>query len=261
MNTVTGVQQLRSLVREFMRFYRDQSRIRNWWRDPLLVTARIDERFNILPRIASEEHILPQNLLPEAKTLIVFFVPFVKELVEENITGPFPCRNWGLAYEATNELIGQICERIKSILAVQGYMCALTPATHNFDEVKLMAKWSHKHLAHLSGLGRIGMNAQLITPAGCAGRLGSLVTEADLGDAPLVTGDELCLHKRGEKCLECFDRCPIQALSEEGIDRRKCWERLKYNLQKTEQLAGLQDSTHVCGKCVVGLPCSFLDVI
>ncbi|HDM09080.1 MAG TPA: epoxyqueuosine reductase, partial [Desulfobacteraceae bacterium] len=132
MNTVTGVQQLRSLVREFMRSYRDQSRIRNWWRDPLLVTARIDERFNILPRIASEEHILPQNLLPEAKTLIVFFVPFVKELVEENITGPFPCRNWGLAYEATNELIGQICERIKSILAVQGYMCALTPATHNF---------------------------------------------------------------------------------------------------------------------------------
>ena len=257
MITVTGARELRNLIQKFVRSYGNQPGAKNWWRDPLLATARIDERFDVLPNIASDDHLLPTDLLPGARSLIVFFIPFTKELIEENTIGPFPCRNWGLAYEATNELIGLICERIKNVLAVQGYMSAITPATHNFDEIKLMAKWSHKHLAHLSGLGRIGMNAQLITPAGCAGRLGSLVTEADLGDAPLVTEDELCLHKRGEECLECFDRCPIQALGEEGIDRQKCWERLKYNLENTEQLVGLQDSTHVCGKCVVGLPCSY----
>ena len=258
MYAATGSQELTALVRQFVDSYRNDVDAINYWRDPIVVTATIDERFEILPRIASDEHLLPTDLLPTAKTLIVFFIPFDQRLVEKNIPGPFPCRDWGLAYEATNKLIGLICERIKNILAVQGYMSALTPATHNFDETKLMAKWSHKHLAHLSGLGRVGMNTQLITPAGCAGRLGSLVTEADLGDAPLVTEDELCLHKRGKQCLECFDRCPIQALSEKGIDRRKCWKRLNYNLEKTEQLAGLHDSTHVCGKCVVGLPCSYL---
>ncbi len=251
---------IRGVVSEFLQSYRSAGGVRNWWREPLLATARIDDRFMVLPRIASDDHVLPWELLPSAKTLIVFFIPFTKELVEENIPGPYPCRNWGLAYESTNTLIAHICERIKNYLAVQGYLSAVTPATHNFDEAKLMARWSHKHLAHISGLGRIGVNTQLITPAGCAGRLGSLVTEADLGDSPLVTDGELCLHKRGEECLQCLKRCPVEALSEEGIDRRKCWSRLRYNIQKTEQLAGLEDSTNVCGKCVVGLPCSYTEI-
>ncbi|MBT8332616.1 MAG: hypothetical protein KJP06_09865 [Deltaproteobacteria bacterium] len=55
-----------------------------------------------------------------------------------------------------------------------------TGPTHNFDEDILMARWSHKHLAHLANLGRFGAHCMLITPEGCTGHLGSLVTEADL---------------------------------------------------------------------------------
>jgi len=123
----------------------------------------------------------------------VVFIPFVRELAAENNEGPFPCRNWGLAYEATNFLINNLCERIKNFLEKAGYETALVPATHNFDHEKLTARWSHKHLGYIAGLGRFGVNAQLITPSGCAGRLGSLVTEADFGDNPLVDQKELCL--------------------------------------------------------------------
>ncbi len=256
---MVDAQGLRELVREFVRSYADQPGTTDWWRDPLLVTARIDQRFDALPRIAWDEHLRPTELLPSAKTLIVFFVPFKKSLLDENTPGPFPCRNWGLAYEATNKLIGLVCQRIKDVLAVQGFMSALMPATHNFDEKKLMARWSHKHLAHISGLGRIGINTQLITPVGCAGRLGSLVTEADLGNYPLVVDGELCLHKQGKECLECLGRCPVEALKVQGIERQKCWARLKFNIQKTEELSGLDRNTHVCGKCVVGLPCSYFE--
>lgn len=248
---------LRRMIEGFVSSYPSEAHTRNWWRKPLLATAKADDRFRILPKIASDEHLLPQELLPSTKTVIVFFIPFVRELVDENSPGEFPCRNWGLAYEETNALIGVLGERIKDYLAEEGYKSALTPATHNFDTVKLAAKWSHKHLAQLSGLGRFGVNTQMITPAGCAGRLGSLVTEADLGDSPLVESQELCLHKAGQECSECLKRCPIGALKEEGIDRQRCFSRLRFNLTSTEALAGLQKTTTVCGKCVVNLPCSF----
>jgi epoxyqueuosine reductase QueG len=251
------VDDLRRMMEGFVSSYPSQVHTRNWWRKPLLVTAKADERFRTLPKIASDEHLLPWELLPSAKTVIVFFIPFVKELVDENSAGKFPCRNWGLAYEGTNVLIGVLGERIKDYLAEGGYSSALTPATHNFDEVKLVAKWSHKHLAYLSGLGRFGVNAQMITPSGSAGRLGSLVTEADLGDSPLVESQELCLHRAGQECLKCLSRCPVSALKEEGIDRQRCYTRLRFNLKHTEALAGLQKTTNVCGKCVVNLPCSF----
>lgn len=249
------------LTEEFVSSYPSIADVRNWWRKPLLATAEADDRFLILPDIASDEHLLPWELLPSAKTVLVFFIPFVRELIDENDSGKFPCRNWGLAYEATNDLINDLAARIKDYLAKLGYKSTLTPATHNFDEIKLTAKWSHKHLAHITGLGRFGVNAQLITPSGCAGRLGSLVTEADLGNNPVVESNsnissELCLYKAGKKCLECLKRCPVGALNEKGIDRKRCFTRLKVNVNHTSALYGLRKSTHVCGKCVVNLPCS-----
>ena len=156
---------LRRLIEKFVSSYPSKAHTRSWWRKPLLTTAKADDRFRILPKIASDEHSLPWELLPSTKTVIVFFIPFVRELVDENSPGKFPCRNWGVAYEETNVLIGVLSERIKDYLAEHGYKSALTPATHNFDSVKLVAKWSHKHLAHVTGLGRFGVNAQTITPA------------------------------------------------------------------------------------------------
>jgi epoxyqueuosine reductase QueG len=194
--------------------------------------------------------------LPAAKSVVVFFIPFHKALAKENHKGDIPCRNWGLAYQSTNQLIGRLCGHLKRFLEENGHPTEMTPATHNFDEKRLVSRWSHKHLGYIAGLGRFGVNAQFITPAGCTGRMGSLVTAADLGDHPLVTEAELCLHKRGEKCLVCVRRCPVEAVSVAGIDRQRCWARLNQNLHETEALAGLDSHTHVCGKCQVLVPCS-----
>jgi epoxyqueuosine reductase QueG len=247
---------LRVLATDFVSSYPMRQGVTGFWRKPLLVTARVNERFDILPKIAGSEHLHPLNLFEFAKTVIVFFIPFKKNLQEENAKGKFPCRNWGLAYQETNVLIETLSKEVRTFLERNGYRSELTPATHNFDPVQLKARWSHKHLGYIAGLGRFGVNAQLITPSGCAGRLGSLVTEADIGDHPLVGADELCLHKMGKDCLQCFKRCPVRALDIDGIDRCRCWSRLKLNIKHTKALAGLNETTHVCGKCVVELPCS-----
>lgn len=248
---------LKKLIEKYVAEYPAAGNQRNIWRPPLSVTARADNRFDRLPEIAADDHALPKDLLATGKSVIVFFVPFIKELAKENHKGDIPCRNWGLAYESTNTLINTLCEHIKQFLGNAGYDSALVPATHNFDHKKLMARWSHKHLGYIAGLGRFGVNAQFITPSGCAGRLGSLVTEADFGDHPLVTETELCLYKNGRKCLVCVKRCPVGAVSEKnGIDREKCWARLNENLHETKELAGLKENSHVCGKCQVLVPCS-----
>ena len=256
MNEFVTPNDLRSLIEAYVTAYPEKTGEGNIWRKPLLATAKVDDRFDILPRIAARDHILPRDLLSEAKSVAVFFVPFVKELAIENHKGEIPCRNWGLAYESTNRLINGINEHVRDYLEDRGYKVELTPATHNFDHVNLVSRWSHKHLGYLAGLGRFGVNAQFITPSGCAGRLGSMVTDAEFGDSPLINEKELCLHKNGRTCLVCVSRCPVGAVSEAGIDRKLCWERLKSNIAQSEELAGLENTTHVCGKCQVLVPCS-----
>jgi epoxyqueuosine reductase QueG len=160
-----------------------------------------------------------------------------------------------LAYSDTNELIERVNDRLAQYLTKRGYQAVITPPTAGMDPKGLMSQWSHKHIAHLAALGRFGVNCQLITPVGCTGRLGSLVTDAELGDSSLIEAEEHCLFKRGLKCLECLNHCPVQALTVEGLDRSRCYQRIKA-VRKDPGLADLPEYTEVCGKCQVGLPCS-----
>ncbi len=258
MNMPISISGLRQSLTLFVSEYAEKFNERDWWRPPLLATGRVDGRFHKLPEIATDNHWLPQELMASAQTVIVFFVPFKSELVEENHSGKYPCPNWGIAYEVTNQLIERSCEHLKAMLEENGYDVVLTPATENFDEKKLVARWSHKHLGYLCDLGRFGINAQFITPSGCAGRMGSLVTNADIGDHPLVSKEELCLHKVGQTCLQCVDRCPVSAVSVGGIDRHRCNKRLNFNWDHRIKL-GLGERSHGCAKCQVNLPCSLAD--
>ena len=257
MSKTISVEELRKFSEKFVELQPERAGADDWWQTPLLAAAPVDSRFDQLPRIAADNHIHPLDLLATAKSMIVFFIPFKKELVKENRKGDRPCRNWGLAYVQTNELIGRLSQALGDLLAEHGFKSGLTPATHNFDEVKLMARWSHKHLAHLVNLGRFGVHHMLITPVGCTGRLGSLVSEADLGEHPLIETREACLLKAGKECGQCIKSCPVEALSQDDFERRRCWDRLNENRRILNYFSDLPETTHVCGKCAALMPCSF----
>lgn len=252
-----SIEELRGFAERYVAGEAGRPGVLNWWRSPLLAAAPVDARFDMLPRMAADDHLQPRELLPSARSVLVFFIPFRKDLTRENREGGRPCRNWGLAYVQTNDLINRLSQALGELLTAKGFRCGLTPATHNFNEDKLMARWSHKHLGHLVNLGRFGTHHMLITPAGCSGRLGSLVTEADLGEHPQIETREACLLKAGKACGLCVAACPVEALKTNGFDRRRCWARLKDNRAVLDYFADLPESTHVCGKCAAVMPCSF----
>ncbi|HUW64932.1 MAG TPA: epoxyqueuosine reductase [Spirochaetia bacterium] len=223
------------------------------YRQPLVGFARADDPlFRELKKAVGPGHLLPQDLLPEAVSVLAFFLPFHKELVETNKKHPYVAREWAEAYIETNRLISHCCEVLGEKLAARGVKTAWQQPTHNFDPEKLVSFWSHKHVAFVCGLGTFGLNHLLITPAGCAGRLGSLVTDHSLPPSPRPAGHN-CLYYRQETCLTCVKRCPTGALTPGGLDKQKCYGHL---LQVDAHFCDL-GTCDVCGKCATG-PCAVL---
>ncbi|MGI6330833.1 MAG: epoxyqueuosine reductase [Zhaonellaceae bacterium] len=221
------------------------------YRKPLVsFLAADDPGFLKLKRVVTPNHLLPQDILPEAKTVIAFFIPFGREIVQENRKAASVATSWAQAYVDTNQLIGEICQAIHDLLAKKGYKTSWQPATHNFDPKTLEAKWSHRSVAYLAGMGSFGVNRMLITPAGCAGRFGSLVTSAVIPSSK-VERFEYCLYKKNNTCTYCVDNCPTGALTLAGIDRKRCYAHLLEVAEGFKEL-GLCD---VCGKCLGG-PCA-----
>jgi epoxyqueuosine reductase len=224
------------------------------YREPLVAFAPADDpRFLDLRRIVDPTHLLPSDLLPGARSVVAFFLPFERWVVEANAQSrDAPAVQWARAYLETNALIGFITESLILELAKSGVRAAAEPATHNYDPLSLVCRWSHKSAAVIAGLGSFGLHQMVITDAGCAGRFGSMVLDEELAAGPLAA-KQRCLYFHDGSCLECVSRCPAQALDPGGpIDKQRCNRWLLANSQAFRDLG----VAHVCGKCAIG-PCSF----
>lgn len=223
---------------------------RTRYRSPLVgFASSSDPLFYKLRETANPDHVLPGEMLPGAQSVIAFFLPFDNELIRNNRRDPFVSREWAEAYVETNQLIKDICKEISVQMADMGFKAAYEMPTHNFDSERLLSSWSHKHVAYVCGLGSFGRNTMLITEKGCAGRIGSLVTDRYL--EPDVKAGNL-YHPFCEECDYCIRACPISALGDEGLNKKACYQRL---LEVNEFFDDLP-LCDACGKCANG-PCAF----
>ncbi len=247
---------LGTFVTNFVRQEVAQAGTLTHYREPLVGFAdAADPRFLELRAVAEPTHLLPGDLLLAARSVVAFFLPFAKEVVKANRAQRREvAREWALAYVETNDLIDRIVQDLIAALAERGVGAAAQPATHNWDPVTLISRWSHKSAAAIAGLGGFGLHHMLITEAGCAGRFGSLVMDAALPPtarprAPVHWG---CRYFEDGSCRVCVERCPVGALTEEGLDKQRCYAWLMQVADRYPDL-GLAD---VCGKCATG-PCAF----
>lgn len=116
--------------------------------------------------------------------------------------------------------------------------------------------WSEKHVAFISGLGTFSLTDTLITNAGTAVRIGSVVAKISLEATKreYTRYNEYCLHFTNGGCMKCAKRCPAGAINEYGHDKIKCREyqrevTLKYNKEKFNM------ESNYCGLCQFDIPC------
>jgi len=222
------------------------------WEAPLVSFVNAQHPgFNQLKLSVNPKHFLPQDLLKSAQGVIVYFIPFSEEVVSSNQTMGLASELWAYSYVQTNLLIQKINVWMQELLRQKGYDAATIPATNNFDPIALLSRWSHRHVAEIAGLGKIGLNNMLITQEGCCGRLGSLVTDWQIESIALES-KERCLFRLNGSCGICAAQCLTGALTVTGFKREQCYAQC---LKNADLYKSMGDAS-VCGKCLTGLPCS-----
>lgn len=217
------------------------------FREPIVGFADAnDDMYNKLTEIIGTKQLLPKDILPEAKTVIVYFLPFSLEIIQKIQGQNVIVKQWSENYIAANILLAKISNVLEKNLTAKGITVKTEPPTNNYDPIELTAKWSHKSSAVISGIATFGLNHLIITKSGTAGRLNSLIIDAKI--PPTKRPDSpYCLYYKTGKCKVCVEKCPSGALSIEGFDRFRCNAYLDGK--------NIHDLEQGCGMCSSG-PCA-----
>lgn len=244
------------LITAYVKSYQEKKQTVTDWREPVIgVAAAGDPLFPSLKQIIGSNHALPGDLVPGAKSVLVFFLPFPESVVKSNIAGEESSKEWDYACIETNQLINDLSRFLHDTIVEMGYQASLLPATYNYDGEKLISDWSHRSVAYIAGIGKFGIHNMLITEQGCCGRLGSVITDLELVPT-LRTEAEYCLFKTNGSCQKCLKKCVNKAFAlvdgTVAFDRYRCNEQI-YDKIVPQYPIGIGDA---CGKCMSGVPCS-----
>ena len=232
---------------------------------PIFAVARADDPcFAEIkrPEVVGNHHLTPYDWMPEAKTVISFFIPINHEIVEKNKRHPTePALEWLYTRVDGQVFILALCTTVLEALIADGHK-AVAP----FNEAKYIMKtgydqltaadipaystnWSERHVAYITGLGTFGLSANFISKLGSSGRLVSVVTDWDIEPDVRDYDDWLgyCL-----RCGTCKQKCPPHAMYEDriGKNHEACGGFIRTIRAKNEPRFG-------CGFCQTGTPCSY----
>lgn len=242
---------LKEEIIEIIEKFVSESKNKELFRKPIVgFSSTNNPLYEELKVIVGPHHLHPKEILPNAQSVISFFIPFSENVIQSNNKDSVVSRDWGISYIEANILINQISENIMDFLKNKNIDSETIRATHTYDEESLISAWSHRSAAYIAKLGKFGVNRMLITKEGCAGRFGTVIISAEI---PLETQEEAlgyCLYYKNKSCLKCIESCPQNTLSVDGFDKFKCHDKLLENAEELKDI-GLCD---VCGKCVVSCP-------
>jgi epoxyqueuosine reductase len=216
-----------------------------------------DEYFTLLkqPSAIGEHFMLPNEWLPQARTVISFFLPFSEAVKMGNRRDKsWPSEEWLHRRIEGQFFVYKLCIHLKSVLINEGYDSLIPAIDERFwlnndstqHTAKFTSNWSERHVAFVCGLGTFGLSKGLITPKGVAGRFASIITELYLPPDKREYED---IYEYCSMCGKCAKNCPANAITiENGKNDYACFAFLKKTSEKYKPRYG-------CGKCQVGVPC------
>jgi epoxyqueuosine reductase len=226
------------------------------------VASAADPLFGEYQRIIGAFHRTPQEILPEAKSVIVWVLPIAGAARESNRKQEqWPSREWSLTRNNGEIFNAALRRHLVAWLEAEGHRAVapqLAPGWRELDDetVGVASTWSERHAAYAAGLGSFSLNDALITTRGIAHRLGSVITDLSLAPTPRnIPGyQHNCLWYREGTCGACIDRCPTGALSRQGHDKVLC---RAYVYQAVPEAVGESYGVPYtgCGLCQTRVPC------
>lgn len=227
------------------------------FRKPIVSYSSADDsRYIDLKRLIGAWHAHPTELLPNAKSVISYFIPFTKEVIEQPKRVPYGSWLWSEAYQETNRHFNNVNKAISGYLIDEGYSTKMIPSTHNYDPKDLKCFWSHRSAAVIAGLGSFGINRLVITEKGSGGRFCSVITSATLTTNKQPV-DTRCLYIKKGVCGLCLKTCPVQALAPNAINKFACQDRLNEHEAIIKASTNLQNAD-TCGKCISVCPFAYI---
>lgn len=223
------------------------------YRTPIVgFTTADDPVFENLRKTISPTHFLPEDMLPGAKSVVSFFVPVSPDTVRaNNVHGPSV--EYAHVKCMQKDLMEHVIDGLKASLAAVGVRCSDNTEGHiPFQLTPPYHPWLQKPIAVACGVGKFGVNRQIITKSGCTGRLGSVVVDVETVPTGRIQ-EEYCLYFADGSCGLCVKSCPVGALSLDGIDRPRCKQKIH---EITEHYHGDLKISDNCAQCITGMPCA-----
>lgn len=238
--------------------------------DPLVGFASIgDPLFVQYKRIIGDYHLTPLELLESAfgpmsekqGTVVCWILPITAPTLASNRRQKrWPSREWAYTRtygEAFNNLLREHMVKFLTAMGQRTMAPLLDKAWHTVKtDAGPSSTWSERHAAYAAGLGTFSLNDGFITEKGMAHRCGSAITDLVLPPSPRPYRNrtENCLFYREGTCGACIARCPADAISRDGHDKKKCY---LYLYREVTDAVGKQYGVDAlgCGLCQTGVPC------
>jgi hypothetical protein len=231
------------------------------WDVPLLgVAAARDPLFAGLktPGVVGPIHRSPEEWLPGAQSVISWFLPYHKDIrASYPKKSALPSLAW-VSGRRNGEVFNNVLRRAMiRFLEKHGGKAVAPSITAEYRAVDMLPMWSERHAAFIAGIGSFGIHGALITKKGCAGRIGSVITDLELPPTPRPYREiyEYCPYPSLGKCGACIPRCPVRAIGPEfGMN----WRDNPRCIVQGRDVVGdfFRDwGYHSCGHCLTFLPC------
>jgi epoxyqueuosine reductase QueG len=201
--------------------------------------------------VIGPDHLNPNEWLPEAETVISYFLPFSARVRQANYRDGLPAPEW-----LFGRIEGESCNNTLRRFLIEemekaGEKALAPPLDPRFSIANYRSNWSERHTAYIAGLGTFGLSRSLITKNGCAGRFGSIIVslKMDATPRPYQSLGHYCPGTNSGACLACIARCPVGAISQLGKDVQLCGNYLDNTIRPRFT------PRYGCGKCQTAVPC------
>jgi len=253
------------------------------WDEPLVGFADGDDPiFTEYKTIITPKHLTPREALaktynrspedmPARLSVISWILPAVEETRKSNRAETrVPSRLWSHSRWYGEKFNEELRAHVAGLLTDMGYL-AVAPMLQPYFRVYANEKgpysnWSERHMAYAAGHGTFSLSDGLITERGIAHRCGNVVTSLVLPASPRTAESPYsnCLFYVEINCQACIKRCPAEAITEKGHDKKKCQQYLRdigYSAQALRDGYDNDKSVAGCGLCQTKVPCEFQNPI